>query len=88
MSRRRPLIAWIRILHRWISMLFTVLAASLLTPALFGVDTTSNPLGLVALLLLVLLVVTGVWTAAHHYAVKFRAPRRARARRTGVPTNV
>ncbi|MBS1905662.1 MAG: hypothetical protein JST33_03640 [Actinobacteria bacterium] len=81
MSRKRSLTAWVRILHRWISMLFVVVAAALIVPGAFGVDTTTSPLGLVALLMLVLLAVSGVWTAVHHYAVKLRHPRR----RSGVP---
>lgn len=86
MSRTRPLTAWVRILHRWISMVFVVVAAALIVQGAVGVDTGTSPLGLVALALLVLMAISGVWVAVHHYTVKLRAPRRGRARR-GVATN-
>ena len=76
MSRKRSQTAWVRILHRWISMVFVVVAGTLIVQTAIGVDTAQNPFGLVALALLVLMAVSGAWVAVHHYAVRLRHPRR------------
>lgn len=75
MSRRRPLVFWIRTVHRWISLTFVALAAVLI----FGLAPLGTPLGdglsALAIVLLVLLIVSGLWVATHHYAVKLRRRR-------------
>ncbi|MET0736022.1 MAG: hypothetical protein ABWY55_10340 [Microbacterium sp.] len=73
--RKRSFSAWIRIIHRWISMAFVVAAALLILPVL-----PQGPAFLafsgVAIVLLVLLILTGLWMAVTHYTVKFRTGAR------------
>lgn len=77
--RKRSFIAWLRIVHRWISMGFVALAAYLiLQTVLTGVSDLT--VGTVAIVLLVLLIVTGAGMAVHHYVVRLRHRGRARPR--------
>lgn len=77
--RKRSLTAWLRIVHRWISMGFIALAAYLiLQTVLTGVSDPT--VSTVAIVLLVLLIVTGTWMAVHHYIVKLRRRGSARPR--------
>ncbi|MGB4136263.1 MAG: hypothetical protein WA971_06855 [Microbacterium sp.] len=84
MSRKRSATAWVRILHRWISMAFVIVAGTLIVQGVVGVDTTTSPFGLLALAMLVLLAVSGAWTAVHHYAVKLRHGGRRRVPVQGI----
>ena len=78
MLRRRPLMFWVRSIHRWISLAFVTLAAILL----IGVAPLGTPLGdglsALAIVALVLLMITGLWVAIHHYTVGFRRRRGSR----------
>lgn len=73
--QRRSATRWIRIIHRWISMTFVVVAASLILPVI-PAGPVYDAVSTVAIALLLALLVTGIWMAVHHYVVKARAPRR------------
>ena len=80
--RTHSLNRWIRILHRWISMTFVVVA-TLLIIQVVPPGAAFNAVSVIAILLLVLLIITGLWMAVHHYSVRFRRPRvRSTARQT------
>ncbi|HMQ66107.1 MAG TPA: hypothetical protein PJ992_07435 [Arachnia sp.] len=74
-TRKRPVIAWVRILHRWISIAFLVIVVVVLVQTAAGgqADPVS---GAIALSLLTLLAISGAWTAVYHYAVKAKHARR------------
>ena len=73
--RKRSFTAWLRIVHRWISMTFIVVAAvAILQLAPAGPIT--DVVVAVALVLLIALALSGIWMAAQHYIVKFRYARR------------
>ena len=83
MSRRRPLVFWNRAVHRWLSMIFIVVAAIVIVQGALGIEP--DPLwGGLALALLVLLAISGIWTAVHHYTVKLRSASRRRPAATRV----
>ncbi len=74
-DRKRPFSAWLRTVHRWISMAFVVTAAVLIVQsAITGL--TDLTLSTVAIVLLVLLILTGAWMAVHHYVVRLRRAKR------------
>ena len=77
--RKRSVSAWVRILHRWISLAFVVAAALVIIPVI-PQGAVWNTISAIAILLLILLLLTGIWTAAHHYVVRFRASARRTAR--------
>lgn len=74
MSRKRSLSAWIRLVHRWISLVFVATAAVLILQTSFT-GSSDGSLGLIALVLLLALALTGSWTAVEHYLVKLRHRR-------------
>ncbi|WP_404433630.1 hypothetical protein LG299_03725 [Microbacterium lacus] len=76
--QRRSATRWIRIIHRWISMTFVVVAAFLILPVI-PPGPAYDAVSTVAIVLLLGLLVTGIWMSIHHYVVKSRAPRRARS---------
>ena len=78
MARRGSVSRGIRVAHRWISMAFTVLAAVLILPVL-PQGALFSTVSAVALVLLVLMLLTGVWMAVRHYVMKLRRPRRSTA---------
>ncbi|PZU47904.1 MAG: hypothetical protein DI566_04920 [Microbacterium sp.] len=77
MARTRPVIAWVRRIHRWISLAFTAVAAVVI----FGGAPAGTPFGDtlagIAIALLLLLLISGLWMAIHHYTVAVRRRRRA-----------
>ena len=77
--RKRSVSAWVRILHRWISLAFVVAAALVIIPVI-PQGAVWNTISTIAILLLILLLLTGIWTAVHHYVVRIRASARRTAR--------
>ncbi len=74
---------WIRIVHRWISMLFVVLAAILIIQ-IAPPGPATDALAVAAIIVLVLLLASGVWMAVHHYLARFRrGPVRSRSAGVG-----
>ena len=82
MPRRRPLIFWVRTVHRWTALFFVALAAVLIV----GVAPLGTPAGdglsTIAIVALLLLIVTGLWVAIHHYTVQYTAAAVRRRRST------
>ncbi len=70
--RKRPFIAKLRTFHRWTSMIFVVFAAILILPVI-PAGAAFNIVSVVAIVLLVTLLMTGIWMAVHHYVVVGRA---------------
>ncbi|WP_448003245.1 hypothetical protein [Agromyces bauzanensis] len=73
--RSRSFSAWLRIVHRWVAMTFVVAAALVIlqvVPAGPAVDLITTA----AVVLLIALILTGIWMAAHHYLIKLRYRRR------------
>ena len=66
---------WIRLIHRWLSAALTVGMAVNLAAVLLHKYT--NTLGLLAVLPLALLFLTGLYLYVLHYAAKWRSARRA-----------
>jgi hypothetical protein len=66
---------WIRLIHRWLSLALTVGMIVNLVAVLMHRYT--NTLGLLAVLPLALLFLTGVYLYLVHYAAKWRSTRRA-----------
>jgi hypothetical protein len=66
---------WIRLIHRWLSAAMTVGMTINLVAVLLHRYT--NTLGLLAVLPLVLLFLTGAYLYVAHYAAKWRSARRA-----------
>lgn len=79
MTRTRPFSAWVRIVHRWISMAFVIAAALVIVPVL-PQGAVWDTVSFVAIALLVLLLVSGIWMAVHHYIARSRAASRRSAR--------
>lgn len=77
MNRTRPIIGWVRSIHRWISLAFVASAALTLT-ALPPGTPAGDVVSTIAIALLLLLLVSGLWVAVHHYVVRARRPRRVR----------
>ncbi|KYF57970.1 hypothetical protein BE08_15785 [Sorangium cellulosum] len=72
MSASRPnLDRWIRQTHRWISIAFT--AAVIANLASFGQEEPAVWVGLLALVPLVLLLITGLYLFALPYAARWRS---------------
>ena len=66
---------WIRQTHRWLSIVFTV--AVVINGVAVGLGKYNNRLGLMAVALLALLLVTGLYLFVLPYAARWRRPRRA-----------
>jgi hypothetical protein len=64
---------WIRQIHRWLSVAFTVAVIINIVTIVRG--AYSNALGIVAVVPLVLLLVTGLYLLALPYAAKWRRVR-------------
>jgi len=69
--RTRPLIAVIRTIHRWTSMTFVVIGTITILPVL-PEGPVRDTVTLLAIAVLVLLLITGLWIAVRHYALKLR----------------
>jgi hypothetical protein len=65
---------WIRQIHRWLSMAFTV--AVMINIVALGQEEPSVWVGLLALLPLALLLLTGLYLFVLPYATKWRSVRR------------
>jgi hypothetical protein len=70
----------LRQFHRWLSIAFTVAATINLVALMLGVQAAW--IGLLALLPLVLLMLSGLYLFVLPYAASWRAPQRGRARET------
>ena len=66
---------WIRQIHRWLSMAFT--AAVIVNIVAIALKKYSGGVGLLAVLPLFLLLVTGLYLFVLPYATKWRGGRRA-----------
>jgi uncharacterized iron-regulated membrane protein len=66
---------WIRQIHRWLSMAFT--AAVIVNIVAIALKKYSGVLGLLAVLPLFLLLVTGLYLFVLPYLTKWRSGRRA-----------
>ena len=66
---------WIRLIHRWLSLAMTVGMIINLVAVLL--HRYNNTLGLLAVVPLVLLFLTGEYLFVVHYAAKWRSARRA-----------
>jgi hypothetical protein len=66
---------WIRLIHRWLSLALTV--AMIVNFVAVLLHRYTNTLGLLAVLPLALLFLTGVYLYVLHYAAKWRSTRRA-----------
>jgi hypothetical protein len=66
---------WIRLIHRWLSAALTIGMAVNFVAVLLHKYT--NTLGLLAVLPLALLFLTGLYLYVLHYAAKWRSARRA-----------
>ena len=67
----------LRQFHRWLSIAFTVAAIINIVALMQGVQAAW--IGMLALLPLVLLMLTGLYLFALPYAARWRAPQRSRA---------
>jgi hypothetical protein len=67
--------AWIRQFHRWLSIAFTV--AAIINIIALGQKEPALWIGLMALLPLVLLLITGLYLFVLPYAANWRGGRRA-----------
>jgi len=66
---------WIRLIHRWLSLALTV--GMIINFVAVLLHRYTNTLGLLAVLPLALLFLTGVYLYVVHYAAKWRSTRRA-----------
>jgi hypothetical protein len=66
---------WIRLIHRWLSAALTV--GMIVNFVAVLLHRYNNTLGLLAVLPLALLFLTGVYLYVLHYAAKWRSTRRA-----------
>ncbi len=66
---------WIRLIHRWLSLALTV--GMIVNFAAVLLHRYTNTLGLLAVLPLALLFLTGEFMFVVHYAAKWRSARRA-----------
>jgi hypothetical protein len=66
---------WVRQLHRWLSIAFTV-AATVVTVVVLGQEAPSAWVYLSPLLPLALLLLTGLYLFVLPYAIKWRSGRR------------
>lgn len=67
--------SWIRQVHRWLSIAFTV--AAVINIIALGQQKPALWIGLLALVPLILLLISGLYLFALPYAVKWRGARRA-----------
>jgi hypothetical protein len=74
--REVPLIwnKWVRLIHRWLSIAFT--AAVIVNIVALGQEKPAVWVGLLALLSLALLLLTGLYMFVLPYAAKWRSGRR------------
>lgn len=84
MARRGSFSRGVRTTHRWISIAFAVLAATLILPVL-PQGAVFDSVSAAAVVLLVAMLLTGMWMAVRHYAMKARRPRRSSAAVTRDP---
>jgi hypothetical protein len=66
---------WVRQVHRWLSIAFTV--AAIINIAAMGLQQPAIWVGLLALVPLVLLLLTGLYLFALPYAARWRRGERA-----------
>ena len=66
---------WVRQIHRWLSIAFTV--AVIINTVAAVTDSYTNWIGALALVPLILLLVSGLYLFVLPYATKWRSGRRA-----------
>lgn len=69
--RSRPVIAVVRTVHRWTSLTFVVIGTITILPVL-PEGPVRDAVTLLAIIVLILLVGTGLWIAVRHFATKLR----------------
>ncbi len=73
---RGSVVRWVRTIHRWLSLAFTVVAIVALVGPMAGLpESATGPIATAAVVLIVLLLASGLWVAIHHYTLKFRRNR-------------
>lgn len=77
MTARRPVIFWVRRVHRWVSLAFVPIAAVLILGSAALGEAAVAVLSAAAISLLALLLASGAWIAVQFYTAPLRRARRA-----------
>lgn len=74
-GRKSTVAAWVRTVHRWVSLGFIATVLAVLVDLLVG-GSMQEPLSVVAVSGIALLLLTGGWMVTHHHTRRWRSRRR------------